>query len=104
MRAIILVLVVVIIAVIAAIATGFIDINQIRGAKAPADHSDAQRRDGQGWAGAGVRCRDRVGEGRRVQHHGEGAEARSRAAAEPGCRGDEQRNVTCVTGSASRSA
>ena len=35
MRAIILVLVVVIIAVIAGIATGFIDINQIRGAKAP---------------------------------------------------------------------
>ena len=35
MRAIILVLVVVIIAVIAGIATGFIDITQIRGAKAP---------------------------------------------------------------------
>jgi hypothetical protein len=35
MRAIILVLVVIIIAVIAGIATGFIDINQIRGAKVP---------------------------------------------------------------------
>jgi hypothetical protein len=35
MRAIILVLVILILAVIAAIATGFVDINQIRGAKAP---------------------------------------------------------------------
>ena len=35
MRAVILVLVVLILAVIAAIATGFVDINQIRGAKAP---------------------------------------------------------------------
>lgn len=35
MRAIILVLVVIIIALIAAIGTGLIDINQIRGAKAP---------------------------------------------------------------------
>ena len=35
MRAIILVLVILVLAVIAAIATGFIDINQIRGAKAP---------------------------------------------------------------------
>jgi hypothetical protein len=35
MRAIILVLVVLILAVLAAIATGFLDINQIRGAQAP---------------------------------------------------------------------
>ena len=35
MRAVILVLVVLILAVIAAIATGFVNINQIRGAKAP---------------------------------------------------------------------
>ncbi|MFL6781920.1 MAG: hypothetical protein ACJ8FF_09680, partial [Sphingomicrobium sp.] len=36
MRAIILILVVLILAVLAAIATGFVNINQIRGAKAPA--------------------------------------------------------------------
>ena len=35
MRAVILVLVIVILVLIAAIATGFLDINQIRGAKAP---------------------------------------------------------------------
>jgi hypothetical protein len=35
MRTIILILVIIIAAVIAAIATGFVDINQIRGAKAP---------------------------------------------------------------------
>lgn len=35
MRAIILVLVIALVALIAAIATGFVDINQIRGAKAP---------------------------------------------------------------------
>ncbi len=35
MRAVIFVLIVIILAVIAAIATGFLDINQIRGAKAP---------------------------------------------------------------------
>jgi len=35
MRAVILILVVVILVVIAAIATGFVDINQIRGTKAP---------------------------------------------------------------------
>jgi hypothetical protein len=35
MRALILVLVLLIVAVIAALATGFVDINQIRGAKAP---------------------------------------------------------------------
>jgi hypothetical protein len=36
MRAILLILIVLIVAVIAGIATGFIDINQIRGARAPA--------------------------------------------------------------------
>jgi hypothetical protein len=35
MRAVLLILILVIIALVAAIATGFIDINQIRGAKAP---------------------------------------------------------------------
>jgi hypothetical protein len=35
MRAVILILVVIILAIIAGIATGFIDINQIRGAEAP---------------------------------------------------------------------
>jgi hypothetical protein len=35
MRALLLVLIVVILAIIAAVATGFLDINQIRGAKAP---------------------------------------------------------------------
>jgi len=35
MRAVILILVIIIIAIIAAIATGFLDINQIRGARAP---------------------------------------------------------------------
>ena len=35
MRAVILVLVLAIVAIIAAIATGFVDINQVRGAKAP---------------------------------------------------------------------
>ena len=35
MRAVILILVIIIVAIIAAIATGFLDINQIRGGKAP---------------------------------------------------------------------
>jgi hypothetical protein len=35
MRAVILILIVAVLAVVAAIATGFLDINQIRGAKAP---------------------------------------------------------------------
>ncbi len=35
MRAVILILIIIILAIIAAIATGFLDINQIRGAKAP---------------------------------------------------------------------
>ena len=35
MRAVILVLIIVIVAIIGAVATGFLDINQIRGAKAP---------------------------------------------------------------------
>lgn len=35
MRSILLVLIVVLVAIIAAVATGFLDINQIRGAKAP---------------------------------------------------------------------
>jgi hypothetical protein len=35
MRALILILIIVILAIIAAVATGFLDINQIRGAKAP---------------------------------------------------------------------
>lgn len=35
MRAVILVLIVVVLAIIGAVATGFLDINQIRGAKAP---------------------------------------------------------------------
>ena len=35
MRAVILILIIVVVAVIAAVATGFLDINQIRGARAP---------------------------------------------------------------------
>ena len=35
MRAVILILIIIILAIIAAIATGFLDINQIRGARAP---------------------------------------------------------------------
>ncbi len=37
MRAVLLVLIIAIVAVIVAVATGFLDINQIRGAKAPED-------------------------------------------------------------------
>ena len=43
MRAVILILIIVILAIIAAIAIGFLDINQIRGARAPEVSADAQR-------------------------------------------------------------
>jgi hypothetical protein len=50
MRAVIFILVIVVLAVIAAIATGFVDINQIRGAKAPeisATHNGVVAKGGQ---------------------------------------------------------
>ena len=53
MRAIIFILIIVVVLVIiAGIATGFLDINQIRGAKAPASRDDRQRRRRQGRADA----------------------------------------------------
>ena len=50
MRAVIFVLVIIILAIIAAVATGFVDINQIRGAKAPelsATHNGVTAKGGQ---------------------------------------------------------
>jgi hypothetical protein len=50
MRAVIVILIVIVLAVIAAIATGFLDINQIRGAKAPelsATHNGVVAKGGQ---------------------------------------------------------
>src|SRR5258708_7640449 len=54
MRAVILVLIVIILAVIAAIVTGFLDINQIRGAKAPQVTATGNP------VGAVVTCRDEI--------------------------------------------
>ena len=44
MRAILLIIIVAILLLIAALATGFLDINQMRGARAPAGQRDRQRR------------------------------------------------------------
>ena len=59
MRAVLLVLILAVVAIIAAVATGFLDINQIRGAEAPQVTATAQRRHRQGRPDAGVRHRDR---------------------------------------------
>ena len=98
MRAVILILIVVILAIIAAIATGFLDINQIRGAQAPeitATHNGVSPR-----AARRRRSMSRPARSRSAAKadDGEGAGARGpEAAAEPGRRGDQQRAIVTST-------
>ena len=85
MRTVILILIIVILAVIAAIATGFLDINQIRGAQAPqvsATHNGIVAKGGQAPA---FDVADRVGQGRQQGDDGEGPGARGpKAGRKPG--------------------
>ena len=91
MRAVLLILILAVVAIIVLVATGLIDINQIRGAKAPDIDASQQRSDRHGRPGAGVRRRDRVGSvGTRDANvkvpalDGEPGRQRCRAGPEPG--------------------
>ena len=78
MRAVIIVLIVIILAIIAAIVTGFLDINQIRGARAPQISTTHNGVVAKGGETPGVRRPDRVGEDRHQTGDGGGALARGR--------------------------